>query len=197
MRVETLHAHEPVASSAEWHMVQRHIDAAIQAIVWPANSSRFTIKPVRKGNGVGPIKDAFVLSLTANGWLGQQRAVPNVGKVDAAMTTETGTFAVEWEIGNISSSHRSLNRLALGLTRGSIVGGILVLPSRALYRYLTDRVGIFQMEPYFDVWRNLPIQSGVLAVIEVEHDDTDSAVDPIRRGLDGLSLVRRGLAPDV
>lgn len=193
LRVATLQTHEPVASSAEWRTALNQIDAAITAIVWPEGSDSFSINPVKQGNGVKPIKDAFVLSLRSNGWAGEQRSIPNGGKVDSALTTRLGIVAVEWETGNISSSHRSLNRLALGLLAGSIAGGVLVLPSRALYRYLTDRVGNFQeLEPYFDIYRRLPIADGVLTVIEVEHDAEDDAVPLIRRGLDGMSLVRRG-----
>ncbi len=62
-----------------------------------------------------------------------------VGPVTHGGTSELA--AVEWETGNISSSHRSLNRLALGLAAGVLTVGIVVLPTRALYEYLTDRVG--------------------------------------------------------
>jgi len=34
------------------------------------------------------------------------------------------------------------------------LGTALVLPSRKLYPYLTDRIGNYEeLEPYFDVWR--------------------------------------------
>jgi hypothetical protein len=208
LRVETLQAHEPMASSPEWRTVQDHLDTAIRAVVWPPGSDSFTINPVpeivkdstgkerKVRNGVVPIKNGFVESLANAGWFGQQRSVPTVGRVDAAWTSNVGTFAIEWETGNISSSHRSLNRLALGLLRGSIVGGVLVLPSRLLYNCLTDRVGNFQeLEPYFEIWQKLPLNAGMLVVIEVEYDATDSSIPLIRRGTDGMSLVRRGLVP--
>jgi hypothetical protein len=54
---------------------------------------------------------------------------------------EPGLVVAEWETGNISSSHRSLNRIALGLVAGIIHGGLIILPNRDLYYYLTDRIG--------------------------------------------------------
>jgi len=39
-----------------------------------------------------------------------------------------GPFAVEWETGNVSSSHRSLNKLSLGIIQEEIVGGALLVP---------------------------------------------------------------------
>jgi len=98
-------------------------------------------------------------------------------------------FAVEWETGNISSSHRAMNKMAIGLLDKVIEGGILILPSRDMYYYLTDRIGNFaEIEPYFPVWKNLNISSGVLGVIEIEHDDLSLDVPPIRKGTDGRAL---------
>jgi hypothetical protein len=102
-------------------------------------------------------------------------------------------FALEWETGNISSSHRALNKMAVGLLDKVIAGGILVLPSRAMYLYLTDRVGNYsEIQPYFPVWECLgnsgQISDGVLVVIEVEHDALSDAVPWIPKGTDGRAL---------
>jgi hypothetical protein len=61
----------------------------------------------------------------------------NPGKFDAMLETNSGPIVLEWETGNISSSHRSLNKMALGITRGEILGGFLVVPSRAFAQYQT------------------------------------------------------------
>src|SRR6516225_4072442 len=61
----------------------------------------------------------------------------NPGKFDAMLETNSGPIVLEWETGNISSSHRSLNKMALGITRGEILGGILVVRSRAFAQYQT------------------------------------------------------------
>jgi len=79
--------------------------------------------------------------------------------------------------------------MAVGLLDGILAGGILVLPSREMYQYLTDRVGNFvEIAPYFPVWRNLQINEGVLAVFEIEHDATSLVVPPIKKGTNGRAL---------
>lgn len=190
LRTELLISAGSVTTSPEWRSVQVDLDQAIAAITWPHDSPIFTINPTKEGNGVVPIKKAFVLTLEGKGWQSEQRTIPTVGKIDAVLPTTAGTFAVEWETGNISSSHRSLNRMVKGIREGHIVGGVVVLPSRALYTYLTDRIGNFQeLEPYFAQYRDYPIPNGVLAVIEIEHDATDPTVPLIRKGTDGRALV--------
>ena len=82
-----------------------------------------------------------------------------------------------------------MNKMAVGLLDGVLAGGILVLPSREMYQYLTDRIGNYaEIEPYFPVWKNLQIQEGVLAVIEIEHDALSTDVPTIRKGTDGRAL---------
>jgi hypothetical protein len=99
-------------------------------------------------------------------------------------------FAFEWETGNISSSHRALNKIAMGLLEKRLVGGALVLPSRELYKYLTDRIGNFaEIEPYFPLWRSLPVEEGVLIVVEIEHDGVSESIRKIKKGTDGRALV--------
>ena len=136
----------------EFKTVENHIRTGISLITWPPGSNEFTIYPVYKANGVKPIKDAFVAHLRDKGW------VPEFRRFDAHYTFPQGNvapFAVEWETGNISSSHRSINRMALGMMEGRLSGGVLIVPSRpGLYDYLTDRVGNSQeLEPYHPLWR--------------------------------------------
>lgn len=96
---------------------------------------------------------------------------------------------MEWETGNISSSHRALNKMALGLLKGKLAAGVLIVPSRRLYKYLTDRVGnIDEIAPYFDLWRCIPCAEGVLEVIAVEQDAESLSVRRISKGTDGRAL---------
>lgn len=93
------------------------------------------------------------------------------GAMDATYPVGNRFFCVEWETGNISSSHRALNKMALGMLKGILIGGALILPTRAMYKYLTDRVGnLEELEPYFPLWRTLRVEEGLLVVIAVEHD---------------------------
>ena len=79
--------------------------------------------------------------------------------------------------------------MALGMLRGVLAGGVLVLPTRNMYAFLTDRIGNYEeLSPYFDLWKALSIDDGVLAIIAVEHDGTDPAVPRIRKGTDGRAL---------
>lgn len=168
------------------------IDTAISKVTWPENSQQFTINPTPKGNGVKPIKNACMEYLESCGWNLEHRlqvlTETRPGPLDAVKTVGMQSFALEWETGNISSSHRAMNKMAVGMLERKLVGGALILPSRNLYQYLTDRVGNFQeLSPYFTLYRSLNLQLGYLAVIEVEHDATDANAPLIAKGTDGMS----------
>lgn len=80
--------------------------------------------------------------------------------------------------------------MALGIKKGILKGGVLILPTRRLYSYLTDRVGNYEeIEPYFDLWRSVACADGILAVIAVEHDATSNKVPRIKKGTDGRALI--------
>jgi len=116
-------------------------------------------------------------------------AGPHPGAVDAIKTLPSRKLiALEWETGNISSSHRAMNKIVLGMLTGVLVGGVLIFPSRNFYRYLTDRIGNYQeLEPYFPVWQSVGLRSGFLRVIEIEYDATSPDVQKIPKGTDGWS----------
>jgi hypothetical protein len=111
------------------------------------------------------------------------------GPMDATYQVKDRLFCVEWETGNISSSHRSVNKMALGIMKKTLIGGALILPTRAMYRYLTDRIGNFpELSPYFPLWNSLNIEEGLLLVIAIEHDAVSSKVSRIKKGTDGRAL---------
>jgi hypothetical protein len=79
--------------------------------------------------------------------------------------------------------------MALGLLEGILIGGVLIVPTREMYNYLTDRVGnLRELEPYFPLWRSLPVRDGILAVIAIEHDAVSKNVPRIGKGTDGRAL---------
>ena len=136
----------PFPGSKLWKRAQKDVRDGIARVVWPPGASDFAIRPSRKFNGVKPIKTACVAHLQAQGW--RAETLPDLlGKIltrkdyDALYTDGDKNVALEWETGNISSSHRAINKLLVGFDRGAVQGAILVLPSRDLYRYVTDRVG--------------------------------------------------------
>lgn len=186
------------STSKEWQLIESHIVQAIKTIEWPPNSGSFTLYPESgkkrgEGNGVKPIKEACMLHLESLGWnLEQELIAIDTGKIDAAYNVGQRLFCVEWETGNVSSSHRAINKMALGMLKGVLIGGVLILPTRAMYRYLTDRIGnLPEIRPYFPLWRSLDksINEGLLAVIAIEQDAISENVPRIRKGTDGRALL--------
>lgn len=173
--------------------VEREICDSISKAVWPPGGTDFRIQPKRKGNGAKPIKTACVENLRDKyGWELEKRVSigtgMGAGPIDAVRATPWGPFALEWETGNISSSHRALNKIAVGLIQGRLAGGALILPTRKLYVYLTDRLGNYtELEPYFPLWAHV-IANGSLWVFAIEHDAEDNSVPLIPKGTDGRAL---------
>jgi hypothetical protein len=111
------------------------------------------------------------------------------GPIDVSTAVDSKRFAVEWETGNISSSHRAMNKLAMGLLKGVLIGGVLVTPTRNMYPYLTDRIGNFEeLSPYFDIWKSMSIDDGLLAVMSIEQDDLSKEVPKFPKGTNGRAL---------
>lgn len=112
------------------------------------------------------------------------------GAFDAwIQVTDRKPFVVEWETGNVSSSHRSLNKMAMGVWTGFLEGGILVVPNRKLARWLTDRIGNYEeLRAYFPFWSSVPAAEGYLGIYVVEHDRETTDVPRIPKGKDGRAL---------
>ena len=86
-------------------------------------------------------------------------SVLRAGDLDALRKTSEGIVAFEWETGNISSSHRAINKLLLAMRETNILASFLVVPSDKLKIYLTDRIGnIGELRPYFKLWKNISTQ---------------------------------------
>ncbi len=178
-----------------WHEIQQ----AIALTDWPHGSGSFTIYPesgkkTGQGNGVKPIKIPCIQALRDSGWLVEGlpsigSSVLGTGDLDALKETSEGYIAFEWETGNISSSHRALNKLFLTMQQTNTLGSFLVVPSDRLKVFLTDRIGnIGELQPYFPLWRSLTGIRGALRIIVVEHDAESFAVSKIPKGTDGRAL---------
>jgi Restriction endonuclease BamHI len=198
VRIETPIAAGAFARSRQWSKLRSDLHREIVAVDWPPGTGKFIIYPEsgkgrRKGNGVKPIKAGLIQRLKAKGWKPEEplgvAVATKPGKVDAVRYTPNGRIALEWETGNISSSHRALNKMALGLLKGVLAAGVLVVPSRKLYKFLTDRVGNFdELEPYLDLWKSIPCSQGVLEIVVIEQDGESTSVPRIRKGTDGRAL---------
>ncbi len=176
--------------SPEWIARRDQICSAIAGVEWPIGSGAFTLHARKQANGVVPIKQSCMRDLRAQGWKLETRFTLSTerrpGPIDATCVEHEKLLCLEWETGNISSTHRALNKMALGLITGEFIGGVLIIPSRAMYFYLTDRIGNYaEIQPYFRMWQSLTIATGVLAVIEIEHDALSLDVPHIPKGTDG------------
>jgi len=189
----------PFSKSKEWKKIETDIHQAIRSIEWPPGTGRFVLhdEPGKKrgqGSGVKPIKEACMKKLKSRGWNLETpvdiATVKRPGPMDATYHVSDRLFCVEWETGNISSSHRAMNKMALGILKKKLIGGALILPTRDMYKYLTDRVGNYpELEPYFPLWKALEPNEGLLLVIVIEHDAVSKEVPRIKKGTNGRALL--------
>lgn len=195
------------AKSPAWVAIRGEIHAAIKQAEWPVGDKTFTIhaecgKKSGKGNGVVPIKAKPMQVLKDGGWhleypwqvagkaAGLNGKGSKPGNIDAAKKFHEGLVVVEWETGNISSSHRAVNKMALGLVLKKCIAGVLVVPNMKLAQYLTDRIGnIEELRPYAPLWQSLNLDEGVLELVVIEHDFENVVVPRIPKGKDGMAKV--------
>ncbi len=198
-KVEVLIDEGGFSRSTEWVKIRNEIVESIESLEHPAGAGRFLLrdelgKKRGEGSGVKPIRDMFCQKLQQRGWDLETpvgivvRVRP--GPLDATKKVGDRLFAIEWETGNISSSHRAVNKLAIGILNNVLIGGVLVLPTHKMYQYLTDRIGNFEeLEPYFPLWRSLKCEEGFLAIFAVEHDAVDKNTPRIMKGTNGRALL--------
>jgi Restriction endonuclease BamHI len=187
--------HERFETSENLRKAWEDIKTAIRVTDWPHGSGTFTIFPGKQANGVDLIKTPCLKKLGDLGWLTEKlptikEGILTYGDLDALLNTPEGPVAFEWETGNISSSHRAINKLLLTSQVGDLLGSFLVVPSSALYTFLTDRVGnIRELLPYFPLWKSVVGAKGGLRIVVVEHDKTDLNVAKIPKRTDGRAKV--------
>ena len=198
VHIETLIERGAYVKSSDWQSTRAFLHRAIRGMENPVGSGQFALYPEKgkrrgQGNGVAPIKKTLMQQLAANGWKLEEpldiATIQKPGKLDAVLYTDAGPVAVEWETGNISSSHRALNKMSLGLLKQVLACGILIVPSREMYPYLTDRIGNFpELVPYLDLWRSIPCEVGVLEIVVIEQDALSTDVPRIPKRTDGRAL---------
>lgn len=192
-------ANGPVLTSQEWILTFDQIQQIIQSMGHPSDPGPFAIYPESgkkrgEGNGVVPIKEILMNKLPSCCCREISLPLPpplggNLGKLDVVFSVNNYTFALEWETGNVSSSHRAVNKMLLGLLCGVIQAGILIVPVRNFAQYLTDRIGNYEeLMPYFYLWQQYPIPNGVLYILGIEHDETSMTATRFQKGTDGRAL---------
>ena len=90
---------------------------------------------------------------------------------------------LEFETGNISSAHRSMNKLAIGLKCEELNLAFLIMPVHELSYYLTDRVSNYEeLAPYFSLVDEYPF---IFLGFNAECYDVSFPLLP--KGRDGMS----------
>jgi len=191
-------------SSAIWHQACKDVEEAVAEVDWPPGTGSFLLNPApgrrRDGskdtypNGVAPMKVPAIRHLESRGW--RTEALPplpstvlRTGDLDALYDASGTYVAFEWETGNISSSHRAMNKLVLGLIQGAVRGGFLVVLANSMRSYLTDRIGnIGELRPYLPLWSAATVPDAALRIYVAEHDALSDQVPHIPKGTDGRAL---------
>jgi Restriction endonuclease BamHI len=175
-----------------WNTLYEQIIEGIKKTEWPIGSGSFMLKDGRNVNGVSPIKFECMKHLKEHKWRLETpcKVATNVnpGPIDATYPVEDKLFCVEWETGNISSSHRSINKILLGLVLKQFIAGVLIVPSKEMIYYLTERIGnIYELEPYFPLFRTVKIDRGLFSIVAFEHDGVSTSIPHIPKRNDGNS----------
>jgi len=90
---------------------------------------------------------------------------------------------IEFETGNISSAHRSMNKLSLGVHNKELNLAVLMMPMHRLSYYLTDRVSNYEeLRPYFSLVSNVPF---IMIGFDVEEYSLN--IPCLAKGRDGMS----------
>lgn len=158
-------------------------------------SNHFILNCTRKNcNGVVPVKERCYQILEEEfGWYREKplayfhEDARKGGPIDVykEFTTERSFFraGLEFETGNISSAHRSMNKLCVGIKRGELDLAILMMPIKKMSFYLTDRVSNYEeLEPYFLLLDEVPF---IVFGFDAEEYSADAPLLP--KGKDGMS----------
>lgn len=157
-------------------------------------SGSFTINSSSKNcNGVVPVKEGIYERLEAYYEWFREKPLPYFedaqkgGPIDVykEFGDRSNPFNVglEFETGNISSAHRSMNKLCVGIKHGDLQMAFLIMPIKRLAYYLTDRVSNYEeLAPYFGLLDEYP-----LVVFGFDADYYDPNAPLLAKGRDGMS----------
>lgn len=191
----TREAEELVNNDILFKQSYDEVVASICSSVWPMDSKTFTVNNTEKnGNGVVPVKElCYVMLENTYNWFREKPL--NVLKLEKKKggpidvykefmeNNDLKRVGLEFETGNISSAHRSMNKLLLGLNREEIDLAIILMPVYELSYYLTDRVSNYEeLEPYFE-----NTESKAFIYIGFNADAFNPSVPFIPKGKDGMS----------
>lgn len=142
-------------------------------------------------NGVVPIKEGcYQLLEEEYGWF-REKPLDSFsekgGPIDVYKEFHSNKdflrVGLEFETGNISSAHRSMNKLALGIANGDLDFAVLIMPVHNLSYYLTDRVSNYEeLYPYYGLVDNYPF-----AFLGFDAESYNNTYPILPKGRDGMS----------
>lgn len=142
-------------------------------------------------NGVVPVKEGcYQLLEEEYDWYREKPLATfseKGGPIDVYKEFQDGhsilRVGLEFETGNISSAHRSMNKLTLGLANGDIDFAVLMMPVHALSYYLTDRVSNYEeLQPYYPLVDQYPF-----IFLGFDAEDYGNDYPLLAKGKDGMS----------
>lgn len=161
------------------------------------DSGKFTINSSEKNcNGVVPVKEGIYRYLEERcEWFREKplayfENAKKGGPIDVykEFGDRNNPFSVglEFETGNISSAHRSMNKLLLGIQHEDLQMAFLIMPIKKLAHYLTDRIANYEeLAPYFLLLENFPFV--VFGFDADNYDENKETTPPFPKGKDGMS----------
>lgn len=142
-------------------------------------------------NGVVPIKeDCYQLLEETYGWF-REKPLDSFsekgGPIDVYKEFQNNKallrVGLEFETGNISSAHRSMNKLAIGIANDDIDFAVLIMPVSALSYYLTDRVSNYEeLQPYYSLVNDYPF-----VFLGFDAESYSDTYPVLQKGRDGMS----------
>ena len=145
----------------------------------------------KNGNGVVPVKEPCYCMLEEEyGWFREKPLdvlCKKGGPIDVYKVfysaDQSFSVGIEFETGNISSAHRAMNKLNLGVYNKEIDLAVLIMPMHSLSYYLTDRVSNYEeLAPYFSL-----IEKSPFIIIGFDVEEYSSSVPCLPKGRDGMS----------
>ncbi len=144
-------------------------------------------------NGVVPVKELIYQRLEEDyRWFREKplayfEDAQKGGPIDVYKEFSDFTYrfnvGLEFETGNISSAHRSMNKLCLGIKHGDLQMAFLIMPIKQLAYFLTDRVSNYEeLEPYFPLHDEFPF-----VVFGFDADEYSIEAPLLPKGRDGMS----------
>lgn len=142
-------------------------------------------------NGVVPIKEGcYQLLEETYGWF-REKPLDSFsekgGPIDVYKEFQNNKallrVGLEFETGNISSAHRSMNKLAIGIANDDIDFAVLIMPVSALSYYLTDRVSNYEeLQPYYSLVNDYPF-----VFLGFDAESYSDTYPVLQKGQDGMS----------